>query len=148
MPNTPSSSPTDTTNQQLLGMLSQVRQHKQQFKYGWQRFNGTQKVMLVFGGLLLVLLGLYSVKVMIGSHMQRLTQEARLLHEENLNLEVTLTELTSIHNLEKALPRLHGLVEADEKWQLRQQTEDANQPLLQGTAPLQRGTVYRFAQAW
>jgi hypothetical protein len=138
-------------NQQLVAMLKRVRHQKatlQGVKRGWRALTWVQRLVVLIVLLTSILILLYSFRVMMSSKIYHLTQEARLLHEENLNLEVNLTELTSIQHLESVLPRLQGMVEASEKWQLVPKPEDETQGILQGTEPLQRGTVYRFAQAW
>jgi cell division protein FtsB len=98
-------------------------------------------VVLIFA--FLVILGtVYAWKVAVSSRLDAQTQAAKVLYEENMNLEVELNQLRSFQNIQNQIAKVPHLVAAKEKYQVQSTQEDWDQPILLGQQRLTRHPNY------
>jgi cell division protein FtsB len=98
-------------------------------------------VVLIFA--FLVMLGtVYAWKVALSSRLDAQTQAAKLLYEENMNLEVELNQLRSFQNIQTQMAKVPHLVAAKEKYQVPSTPNDWDQPILLGQERLIRHPTY------
>jgi cell division protein FtsB len=98
-------------------------------------------VVLIFA--FLVILGtVYAWKVAVSSRLDAQTQAAKVLYEENMNLEVELHQLRSFQNIQNHIAKVPHLVAAKEKYQVQSTHADWDQPILLGQERLTRHPSY------
>jgi cell division protein FtsB len=98
-------------------------------------------VVLIFA--FLVILGtVYAWKVAVSSRLDAQTQSAKVLYEENMNLEVELNQLRSFQNIQNQIAKVPYLLAAKEKYQVQSTQADWDQPILLGQKRLTRHPKY------
>ena len=98
-------------------------------------------MVLIFA--FLVILGtVYAWKVAVSSRLDAQTQSAKVLYEENMNLEVELNQLRSFQNIQNQIAKVPYLVAAKEKYQVQSTQDDWDQPILLGQKRLTRHPKY------
>ena len=98
-------------------------------------------VVLIFA--FLVILGtVYAWKVAVSSRLDAQTQSAKVLYEENMNLEVELNQLRSFKNIQNQIAKVPYLLAAKEKYQVQSTQADWDQPILLGQKRLTRHPKY------